>query len=91
MIRNAITKERLDRYHEDGYPLIQGMLDPQEIDLLGPAARKDRILDQHSYVKADGEGGMARLSLFPSGFGCRQATDCAAEDAPIFCGIFFWI
>lgn len=39
------------------------MLDADEIGLLGRAAREDRILDQHSYGRADGEGGTVRLSL----------------------------
>ena len=32
--------------------------------MLGRSAREDRVLDQHSYGRADGEGGTVRLSLW---------------------------
>jgi len=40
------------------------MLDAEEIALLGRAAHEDRVLDQHSFGRADGEGGTVRLSLW---------------------------
>jgi ectoine hydroxylase len=61
---DALTEEKRHRYDEDGYVLIKGMLSPEEIGLLGNAARQDRALDQHSYARADGEGGKVRLSLW---------------------------
>ena len=64
MITNALGEAEVARYHQDGYVLIQGMLAPEEVDLLGRAAREDRVLDQHSYGRADGEGGTVRLSLW---------------------------
>ena len=57
MRNTALTEEECDRYAQDGYLLIKEMLSRQEIELLGKAAREDRILDQHSYARADGEGG----------------------------------
>jgi len=64
MARAAITDEEMSRYREDGYVLVKGMLDNEEIGLLGLAARQDRALDQHSFGKTDGEGGTIRLSLW---------------------------
>jgi ectoine hydroxylase len=64
MITNALREAEVARYHQDGYVLIKGMLAPEEVDLLGRAAREDRVLDQHSYGRADGEGGTVRLSLW---------------------------
>jgi ectoine hydroxylase len=64
MQKNALTDEKRGSYDEDGYVLIKGMLSPEEIGLLGNAARQDRALDQHSYARADGEGGKVRLSLW---------------------------
>jgi ectoine hydroxylase len=64
MRNDALTEKECARYAEDGYILIKGMLTPEEIGLLGKAAREDRILDQHSYGRADGEGGTVRLSLW---------------------------
>ena len=64
MSKESLTEEECGRYARDGYLLIKGMLSREEIELLGKAAREDRILDQHSYQKADGEGGTVRLSLW---------------------------
>jgi hypothetical protein len=64
MPKGVITDEDVRKYHEDGYLLVKSMLSPEEISLLGRAAREDRVLDQHSFGKADGEGGTVRLSLW---------------------------
>jgi ectoine hydroxylase len=64
MAKRTLTDEEVRQYHEDGYLLVRGLLSPEEIDLLGRTAREDRVLDQHSYGKADGEGGTVRLSLW---------------------------
>jgi ectoine hydroxylase len=64
MAKGPITQSQVNAYNEDGYVLVKGMLDKEEADLLARAAREDRILDQHSYGKADGEGGTVRLSLW---------------------------
>src|SRR5580704_16357607 len=64
MRKESLTEEECGRYAKDGYLLIKGMLSREEIELLGKAAREDRILDQHSYQKSDGEGGTVRLSLW---------------------------
>ncbi len=59
-----LTPEQVARYHEDGYVLARGFFDAQEIDLLRRSAREDRELDSHSFGRADGEGGVVRLSLW---------------------------
>jgi ectoine hydroxylase len=64
MRKDSLTEQECARYAKDGYLLIKEMLSREEIELLGKAAREDRILDQHSYQKADGEGGTVRLSLW---------------------------
>ena len=64
MAKGVITEGDVRQYHKDGYVLVNGMLSPEEIGMLGRAAREDRVLDQHSYGKADGEGGTVRLSLW---------------------------
>lgn len=60
----ALSDTDVRRYHEDGYVVIKGLLDPEETGLLARAAREDRVLDQHSFGRADGEGGTVRLSLW---------------------------
>ena len=64
MAKTQITEQQVQQYHEDGYLLVRGLLSRTEIDLLGRTAREDRVLDQHSFGKADGEGGTVRLSLW---------------------------
>jgi hypothetical protein len=64
MNATVFTPEDLKRYQEDGFLLVRGMLSGQEVDLLGRTAREDRILDQHSFGRADGEGGTVRLSVW---------------------------
>jgi ectoine hydroxylase len=64
MAKGIIGDEEVSAYDRDGYVLVKGLLDSAEVDLLGRAAREDRALDQHSFSKADGEGGAVRLSLW---------------------------
>ena len=60
----ALNDTDIRRYHEDGYVVIKGLLEPEETGLLARAAREIGVLDQHSFGRADGEGGTVRLSLW---------------------------
>ena len=64
MNSNRLTDEQLKAYAEDGYLLVRKLLDQEEVEMLGRSAREDRVLDQHSFGRADGEGGTVRLSLW---------------------------
>jgi ectoine hydroxylase-related dioxygenase (phytanoyl-CoA dioxygenase family) len=64
MAKGPISNQDVAAYERDGFIVVRGMLDPEEISLLSQSARQDRVLDQHSFDKADGEGGMVRLSLW---------------------------
>ncbi len=64
MAKGVIQDNLIPKYHQDGYILLKGMLDAEETNLLARAAREDRILDQKSFGKSDGEGGTVRLSLW---------------------------
>lgn len=55
---------QLDHYRREGYCIARGFFAATEIDLLRRAAKEDRELDQHSFGRADGEGGTVRLSLW---------------------------
>jgi ectoine hydroxylase-related dioxygenase (phytanoyl-CoA dioxygenase family) len=44
--------------------VARGLYSPEEIDLLARAAREDSELDRRSFGRADGEGGIVRLSLW---------------------------
>src|SRR3954447_20254551 len=52
------------QYHADGFHLARGFFDADEIDLLKRSAKEDNELDRRSFGRADGEGGVVRLSLW---------------------------
>ncbi|HET6572398.1 MAG TPA: phytanoyl-CoA dioxygenase family protein [Fimbriiglobus sp.] len=60
----ALSDEQVCRYHEDGYALAKRLFDAEEVGLLYRAAKEDRELDKQSFGRADGEGGVVRLSLW---------------------------
>jgi ectoine hydroxylase len=64
MSQRVLTDEQAVRYHEDGYVLLKGLFDAEEIDLLRRAAKEDHDLDRRAFGRADGEGGKVRLSLW---------------------------
>jgi ectoine hydroxylase-related dioxygenase (phytanoyl-CoA dioxygenase family) len=64
MTNHLLTAEQAGRYDEDGYALVPGFFDAEEIDLLRRAAREDHELDRRAFGRADGEGGKVRLSLW---------------------------
>ncbi|HIA67388.1 TPA: phytanoyl-CoA dioxygenase family protein [Candidatus Poribacteria bacterium] len=60
----VLSAVQVDSFHQDGYVLVQQMLDSEEINLLRRTAKSDRELDKRSYHSDDGEGGLVRLSLW---------------------------
>ena len=64
MAKGVISEQDVRMYEEDGFVIVRNFLDKEEIELLGRAAREDRVLDQHSFGRADGEGGTVRLSVW---------------------------
>ena len=64
MSKGVISDDLVAAYAADGYVLVRGMLDAEESGLLSRAAREDRVLDQRSFGKDDGEGGVVRLSVW---------------------------
>lgn len=64
MAKGVIADAEVREYHQHGFVVVKGMLDPEEVALLGRAAREDRVLDQRSYSKGDGEGGTVRLAVW---------------------------
>jgi ectoine hydroxylase len=59
-----LSDAQVARYQEDGFVLAPCLFDAEEIDLLRRAARADHELDRHAFGRADGEGGVVRLSLW---------------------------
>src|SRR3954467_5649086 len=60
----VLSDAAVREYHDRGFHLARGLFDRDEIDLLHRAAKEDHELDQRSFVRADGEGGTVRLSLW---------------------------
>lgn len=59
-----LTAEQMAAYRRDGYLLLPQFFDPAVIDALRTAATADKVLDDASFGRADGEGGIVRLSLW---------------------------
>jgi hypothetical protein len=64
MASGPLGNNVLDEYGRNGFVIARGMFNRTEIDLLQRAAKEDRELDQHSFGRKDGEGGLVRLSLW---------------------------
>ena len=59
-----LTQEQIKSYRHDGFLNIRSLFDSEAIELLRKTAKEDKVLDDHSYGKDDGEGGNVRLSLW---------------------------
>jgi hypothetical protein len=59
-----LSDAQVRQHHDDGYVLVKNFFDHEEIDLLSRAAKEDNELDKRSFGRADGEGGVVRLSLW---------------------------
>jgi ectoine hydroxylase len=64
MVNDVIADDLVADYDRDGYVLIRNMLGREQVALLSRTAREDRVLDQKSFGKDDGDGGTVRLSLW---------------------------
>jgi hypothetical protein len=64
MANGPISDQHLRAYRDQGFVLVRNLFHAEEVDLLRRAAKEDRELDQHSFSRADGEGGEVRLSLW---------------------------
>src|SRR6516164_4781730 len=51
-------------YQDRGFHVARGLFDRDEIELLRRAAKEDHELDRRAFGRADGEGGVVRLSLW---------------------------
>jgi ectoine hydroxylase len=59
-----LTVAQLEQFQRDGFIILRGLFDAEEIELLERAAKEDRVLDQNSFGRQDGSGGNIRLSLW---------------------------
>lgn len=61
MPESLLTCEQVNRFHEEGFVIVPGLLDAQQTDLLRRVARADREIAQSRSSRADGEGGSVDL------------------------------
>lgn len=64
MTNEPLSAAELEQFRSDGFIILRGLFDAEEIDLLRRAAKEDRVLDQNSFGREDGSGGNIRLSLW---------------------------
>jgi len=64
MSRGELSGDQVEAYHHDGYVVVRGLFDVDEVDLLRTAAKADRAMEEHAFDRDDGEGGKVRLSLW---------------------------
>ena len=57
-----LTEEQVSQWHDDGYLVVPGLFDPEEIELVYRIARAAREMDTAPGRK-DAEGGVSRLRL----------------------------
>jgi hypothetical protein len=60
----ALSPTAVREFDDRGSHLTRGLFAADEIALLSRSAREDNELDQRSFGRADGEGGIVRLSLW---------------------------
>ncbi len=60
----VLNDDQVSAYHRDGYVIVRGMFDAEEIDLLSRTARADKALDENAVGREDADGAVARLTLW---------------------------
>jgi ectoine hydroxylase len=58
---SPLTQTQIDAFHRDGYLIVKGLLDNEEVELLRNIAKADHELAQHVVSRADGEGGAVKV------------------------------
>ena len=64
MTTRILSQAQIESYQRDGFLILRHFFADEVIDQLKQTAHEDRILDQTSFGRADGEGGVVRLSLW---------------------------
>lgn len=58
------TETEVGEYQRDGYRIVKGLFDAEEMDILRATAKNDRAMEQNAMALSDGEGGTQRLTLW---------------------------
>ena len=63
MSRFQVSEEQIAAFDDDGFFVVDGLLDAEETELLKNIARADNELVQKADTRADGEGGAVRIKV----------------------------
>ena len=61
METSTLTKQQLQEFQQNGFFIVENLLDHEEIQLLRDIARADQAMQAEAYSRADGEGGAVKL------------------------------
>ncbi len=59
-----LTSEQAAAYHRDGYVIARAFFDSEDMRILQTYARADPILQQSAFLRADTQGGAAKMALW---------------------------
>ncbi len=59
-----LTNKQKEAFDRDGFLIISKLFDDEEIGYLKDKSKRDKAMDDHSFSRADREGGQVRLSLW---------------------------
>ena len=59
-----LTSEQAAAYHCDGYVIARAFFDSEDMRILQTYARADPILQQSAFLRADTQGGAAKMALW---------------------------
>lgn len=64
MTNLPLSTEQVQQFHDDGYIIVRGLFDAEEMNILRETAKADQALEQNTHGLQDGEGGVQKLSLW---------------------------
>lgn len=64
MVHSVFDDRQVAQFHRDGYVLVRGLFDAEEMKLLREACRVDKAIRENAMDTKDGEGGSVRLALW---------------------------
>jgi len=59
-----MSDDQIKAFHHDGYVLVRGLFNKEEVELLGKTVRQDKAMDDNASAADDGKGHPVRLSLW---------------------------
>lgn len=64
MTKSILSDQQIAQFHRDGYLILRGLFDAEEMHILRTAAKTDAALKANAYEVADGQGTAVKLALW---------------------------